>query len=54
MTLEAPSLTNYLPPKLYRGLLMLTCSWSGKRVSEGSLLIKIHEVPNATKLPLIR
>lgn len=53
MNLEAPSLTSYLPPKLYRGLLMLTCSWAGKRVSEGSLLIKVHDVPNATKLPLI-
>ena len=53
MKLEAPTLTSNLPPKLYRGLLMLTCSWTGTRVSEGSLLIKVHDVPNATKLPLI-
>lgn len=42
-----------LPPKLYRGLLMLTASWSGERVAEGSLLFKVHNVANATKLPLI-
>ncbi len=48
-----PISMNTLPPKLYRGLLMLTSSWVGERVNEKSLLIKVHSVPNATKLPLI-
>lgn len=53
MSQDASILTNKLPPKLYRGLLMLTSSWAGERVNEKSLLIKVHDVPNATKLPLI-
>jgi hypothetical protein len=44
---------NYLPQRLYRGLLILTCSWSGSRVADGSLLIKVHEVRDTKKLPLI-
>lgn len=42
-----------LPSKLYRGLLMLTASWNGERVTEGSLLYKVHNAKNASKLPLI-
>lgn len=45
--------TPALPPKVYRGLLMLTASWSGERVAEGSLLFKVHTAKNATKVPLI-
>ncbi|HAE99757.1 MAG TPA: hypothetical protein DCG63_00475 [Methylophilaceae bacterium] len=44
---------NILPKKLYRGFLMLTCSWQGARVAEGSLLFKVHDVPESQKLPLI-
>jgi thioesterase domain-containing protein len=46
-------LSNILPSKLYRGLLMLTASWPGERTSENSLLIKVHEVENSQHLPLI-
>ncbi len=47
------NVNNILPTKLYRGLLMLTASWPGTRTSENSLLIKVHEVENSQKLPLI-
>ncbi|HEY3300426.1 MAG TPA: thioesterase domain-containing protein [Methylophilaceae bacterium] len=50
---ESRNLSNILPAKLYRGLLMLTASWPGVRVSENSLLIKVHVVENSQKLPLI-
>jgi hypothetical protein len=46
-------LTNPLPAKLYRGLKVLTCAWPGDRVSEESLLIKVHEAEGSSKLPLI-
>ena len=42
-----------LPYALYRGFKMLTCSWPGERVREGSLLIKLHDCPNSTLPPLI-
>jgi Thioesterase domain len=53
MQLKAQTHNHFLPQRLYRGLLMLTCSWSGTRVDDGSLLIKVHEVNNTNKLPLI-
>ena len=53
MQLEKLEPAHLLPQKLYRGLLMLTCAWAGERVAEGSLLIKVWDVPNATKQPLI-
>ncbi|MBC7788257.1 MAG: hypothetical protein H7Z18_12730 [Methylophilaceae bacterium] len=46
-------LAEYLPAKLYRALLALTCAWPGERVSPNSLLIKVHEVNTPNKLPLI-
>jgi hypothetical protein len=42
-----------LPSKLYRGLKVATLGWPGQRVSEDSLLIKVHEVKDAKKAPFI-
>ena len=45
--------TDMLPKPLYRGLKALTLAWPGERVSKESLLIKIHNLANAKKPPLI-
>jgi hypothetical protein len=42
-----------LPSKLYRGLKFSIIDWPGERVSEDSLLIKVHEVKDSNKAPFI-
>jgi hypothetical protein len=42
-----------LPSKLYRGLKVATFDWPGTRVSDDSLLMKVHEANNSNKSPLI-
>lgn len=50
---ERRKMNRELPSRLYRGFLMLTSAWPGQRVAENSLLIKLHQPSNPTKLPLV-